>query len=150
MRREDIVDGSAWYRSPVVGEVYEPCRLDHSIYSIRPGAAPGTVSALGLSRAKGSRTFTEDERATVEVFHGTLVPLLAARRPASADARAALTSREQDVLDGLLAGRTDKEIAADLSISRYTASQHVRSIFRKMGVSTRAELLARFLGRRTA
>ena len=60
MRREDIVDAAAWYRWAFVGEVYEPCRLDHSIYSIRPGATPGTVSALGLSREKGARPFTSE------------------------------------------------------------------------------------------
>lgn len=51
------------------------------------------------------------------------------------------------MLEELLAGRTDKDIAADLAISRYTASQHVRAIFRKFGVASRSELRAMFVAK---
>src|SRR5688500_4696968 len=51
--------------------------------------------------------------------------------------RAGLTARELEVLGLIVAGRTDKEIAEALFISRRTAQGHVGSIFGKLGVNTR-------------
>ena len=41
---------------------------------------------------------------------------------------------------GLVArGRSNREIATELTISRKTVSAHVEHVYRKLGVSTRAE-----------
>ncbi len=48
-----------------------------------------------------------------------------------------LTSRELDVLRLLVAGRSDREIAEHLFISRRTAQFHVANIFAKLGVNSR-------------
>jgi len=53
-----------------------------------------------------------------------------------------LTPREQDVLERLTLGRTNREIAADLFISEKTASVHVSNIKSKMGANGRAEIAA--------
>ena len=53
-----------------------------------------------------------------------------------------LTRREQDVLERLTTGRTNREIAADLFISEKTASVHVSNIKSKLGASGRAEIAA--------
>jgi len=53
-----------------------------------------------------------------------------------------LTKRESDVLQLLLLGKTNKQIALDLSISDYTVRNHVSSLLRKCGVRTRMELIA--------
>ncbi len=51
--------------------------------------------------------------------------------------RMALTPRELDVLHQLVEGRTDREIAAHLFITRRTASKHVEAILSKLGVRSR-------------
>ena len=43
-----------------------------------------------------------------------------------------LTPREHDILDHLAAGLTDKEIAAQLSLSLHTVKTHVRNILSKL------------------
>jgi DNA-binding CsgD family transcriptional regulator len=53
-----------------------------------------------------------------------------------------LTRREQDVLDRLTRGRTNREIATDLFISEKTASVHVSNIKSKLGANGRAEIAA--------
>jgi non-specific serine/threonine protein kinase len=53
-----------------------------------------------------------------------------------------LSSRELEVLTLLVEGRTDAEIAVALAISRRTAATHVRHIYNKLGVSSRAEAAA--------
>jgi DNA-binding CsgD family transcriptional regulator len=56
--------------------------------------------------------------------------------------RAGLTPRELDVLHQLVNGRTDREIAANLFISRRTASKHVEAILAKLGVRSRGAAVA--------
>ncbi len=53
-----------------------------------------------------------------------------------------LTRRESDVLQLLLLGKTNKQIALDLNISDYTVRDHVSALLRKRGVRTRMELIA--------
>jgi DNA-binding CsgD family transcriptional regulator len=53
-----------------------------------------------------------------------------------------LTGREQEVLQLIAAGRTNREIAAELFISSSTASVHVSNILGKLGVATRGEAAA--------
>src|ERR1700694_2206303 len=55
---------------------------------------------------------------------------------------AGLTSREHEVLRLLVAGRSNKEIAAALFISPKTASVHVSNILGKLGASSRTEAAA--------
>lgn len=55
----------------------------------------------------------------------------------------ALTAREVDVLSLLAKGRSNADIAAALFVSPKTARNHVSSILGKLGVTTRAEAVAR-------
>jgi len=52
-----------------------------------------------------------------------------------------LTPREREVLDLMVKGMTNPEIADQLSISRATATSHVSHILHKLGVSNRAEAI---------
>jgi two-component system, NarL family, nitrate/nitrite response regulator NarL len=51
-----------------------------------------------------------------------------------------LTSRELQVVEAVVSGYTNKEIAERLAISQNTAKHHLSSIFDKLGVSNRLEL----------
>lgn len=97
-------------------------------------------------------TFTaEDLCAAVHTVHegGALIsPFLAPylidafRRtaaPAEPDSRLAtpLTARELEVLDRIRAGRTNREIAAELGVSDKTVKNHINNIYSKLNVSDR-------------
>jgi DNA-binding NarL/FixJ family response regulator len=58
----------------------------------------------------------------------------------------ALSERERQVVAALVAGLDTRAVAQRLFISRYTVQDHLKSIFRKTGVRSRRELLARFAG----
>src|SRR5207237_7678838 len=55
--------------------------------------------------------------------------------------RVALTAREWDVVELLLRSATTAEIAAELGVAQVTVRRHLGSVERKLGVSTRAEVV---------
>jgi DNA-binding NarL/FixJ family response regulator len=57
-----------------------------------------------------------------------------------------LTDREREVLLGIVRGRTNKEIAAQLGISHRTVETHRESLMRKLQIRTVAELTRFALG----
>jgi FixJ family two-component response regulator len=70
---------------------------------------------------------------------------------ASRDALLAkLTSREVQVLERIVAGRLNKQIADDLGISIKTVEAHRANIMEKLGANTVADLLKIALGSSTA
>jgi DNA-binding NarL/FixJ family response regulator len=54
-----------------------------------------------------------------------------------------LSAREVEIIGALADGRRVTQIAGDLGISIHTVRNHLRSIFRKMGVHSQTELLDR-------
>lgn len=55
-----------------------------------------------------------------------------------------LTTREREVLELLLLGKSNREIEERLFISIRTVKNHVYNIYRKVGVRNRMQLMARF------
>jgi DNA-binding NarL/FixJ family response regulator len=53
-----------------------------------------------------------------------------------------ITERERDVLREIAEGRTNKEIALALGLRPKTVMHHCAAIYRKLGVSGRAEAAA--------
>jgi ATP/maltotriose-dependent transcriptional regulator MalT len=56
-----------------------------------------------------------------------------------------LTPRELDVLRLVARGRTNREIAAALTISEHTVARHLQNVFAKLGVASRAAATAHVL-----
>ena len=54
---------------------------------------------------------------------------------------AALTEREREVALLAVKGYTAKRIAEELVVSEYTAKNHLSSIYQKMGVVSKQELI---------
>ncbi|HET6951719.1 MAG TPA: helix-turn-helix transcriptional regulator [Acidimicrobiales bacterium] len=67
-----------------------------------------------------------------------------ARLPVATPGRGSpvLSDREREVLGLVCQGRTNREIAAALAISRHTVGRHLENIFAKLGVSSRAAATA--------
>jgi DNA-binding NarL/FixJ family response regulator len=60
--------------------------------------------------------------------------------------RHSLSPRELEVARLIAGGFTNRTIGATLEISSWTVSTHTRRIFAKLGVSCRAEMVARLFG----
>lgn len=66
-------------------------------------------------------------------------------RPTPASYPGLLTPREQQVLQGIIDGLSDKEISSRLDLSTLTVRTHVKHIYRKMQVNSRVQLLSQQL-----
>jgi DNA-binding NarL/FixJ family response regulator len=62
--------------------------------------------------------------------------------PETLDETDALTAREREVLEHLIAGDSNKEIAAAIFVSENTAKYHLKNILRKLHVNNRAQVVA--------
>ncbi|WP_089153554.1 response regulator [Paenibacillus tuaregi] len=56
------------------------------------------------------------------------------------DAGEQLTLREKEILNGVAAGLTNKEIAEELNISEHTVKNHLKNILQKLQVQNRVQL----------
>ena len=59
-----------------------------------------------------------------------------------------LTNRETEILNLVAQGLSNREIAEQLFVSRYTVESHIKQIYRKLSVSNRTKAVstARSLG----
>lgn len=124
---------------------------------VAPGSAPpvGYLLALGV-RSVVLRSGSTDELATaVEAalkggqyvaggLHGALAGTVAPRSPDGVAAGShGLTAREREVLGFLAEGRSNREIAAALSLSLATVKSHLVRIYAKLDAGNRNEALGR-------
>jgi LuxR family maltose regulon positive regulatory protein len=124
--------------------------LEHAVALARFGAQPGVLSiALGLyasglcergqhDRAKEALT---EARSHAGVGWATRADRLC---PACrAVGGTALTERERTIASLLSGDRSESDIARQLFVSRDTVHSHIKSIYRKLGASTRRDAVAR-------
>ncbi len=103
---------------------------------------PATVSRL---RCPDGRWLSLEASRTAEDPAAVAVVVGLARPAQVADVlldAIGLTPRQREVLARLLAGRSLIQLAGDLRISEHTAHDHVKAIYRQVGVSSRSELAA--------
>jgi DNA-binding CsgD family transcriptional regulator len=122
----------------------------------REGGGARLLEAARLADGLGARPLSEEIRVLARRARIDLTPDRARRGTtgagdATVDAagaagppgdRLGLTDREFEVLRLVAAGKSNREIAAELFISAKTASVHVSNILAKLGVPSRGEAAA--------
>ena len=99
----------------------------------RVAARTPLLEALDLASDCGASALEERARAG-------LIAAGARPRRARTSGRDALTPREQRLVEMAASGMTNREIAEALFITKKTVESHLAHAFRKLGVSSRAEL----------
>ena len=104
----------------------------------------GAVDQLGLHRAWGNKPFSRAEHKLIRLFHIELGRLWKKDALQKAqDPTSALPPRLAQTLAELQAGASEKQVSITLGISRHTVHNYVKALHRRLGVSSRGELLAK-------
>ncbi|APR81325.1 Transcriptional regulator, LuxR family protein [Minicystis rosea] len=136
--RGQLMSHGAWYREEHVQRYRRAAGIDAFIHSVRVHGDAGYV--ISIHRAWGQRPFTERERRLLDLFHRESRALLP-RAPA-------LPPQLDKTLRALLRGLSEKQVAAELGLSPHTVHEYARTLYRRFGVTSRAELFAKILERR--
>ena len=121
-------------------------RLKHCMYA--PATTPEVmvVACLCISRTgRPSEPFLARERILLDLAHVEMSWIYQPDRYPSADEVPTLSPRQQQTLQYLLSGHSEKEIAEIMLLSRNTVHHHVKALHRHFGVSSRSELLAKWV-----
>lgn len=106
--------------------------------SLRAGASGYLVKGLGSEKLIEAIRELRDGGSPMSSFIARKVAL-SFRQPLAAGGCESLSMREEEVLRALSAGRRYKEIADDLGVSAHTVRTHLRRIYKKLHVRTKAE-----------
>lgn len=142
--RRSCISDKAWYGSAHFNEMRIPLRIDDPIYAFWQAPVPSIIGGFGISRELRGRAFSAREISLTRILNDALQPFYTYLYHSQVvEAPPRLPPRTQAVYLQLLKGRSEKQIAADLEISRHTVHDHVKRIYATFGVNSRAELLAR-------
>ncbi len=144
-RRELLTDGE-WYRSAFHQDWNRPNGVDDGILSVHAGL-DGWGFMLSPGRAVEDRPFTARDARLIHFIQLELTPHLGRSLATSQDLAARLSPRLRQTLDCLLDGDSEKQVAARIGVRPATVREYVQALYRHFGVTTRAELMARFLRR---
>jgi DNA-binding CsgD family transcriptional regulator len=147
----DFLTRREYHRLDLYGEFFHHVDVEDQLTVALAAKPESTAAAVSIDRDKPS--FTNRDRRTLDLLRPHLA---AARANAQAFSRALaapfhahqpnrldrLTSRQLDVLEGIAAGRTNDQIALELTISAGTVRKHVEHILQRLQATTRTAAAA--------
>jgi DNA-binding CsgD family transcriptional regulator len=143
--RRQLAEDATWYGSTAYCEYHRPSRTDDGLMS-DVGLASGGAHGIALFRPLNERPFEARHRRLLHLFHAELAPYLVTElAPPGNDPVSSLSPRLRQVLACLLEGDSEQQAAGRLGLTRDTTHQYVKALYLRLGVSTRGELMARFV-----
>lgn len=147
-----------WATTPI-GRIFAAQHLQNPILAIIPitDKNPGFVLIIILANdnelinQKFSTHSPESVDRMTETLSG-LLPVISSKASLAleqvSNPKAWLTDREHEILDQLILGYSVRVIAGNLGRSAHTVHDHVKNLHKKLGASSRGELIAKALGYR--
>jgi DNA-binding CsgD family transcriptional regulator len=143
--RQDFVDDRTYFGHPAIQKLFRAERLEQSIYTFIPVREHAVIQGVAMHRVRDRRPFTEREKLLV---HSVLMAMPWFHSVGVADQSSGrlvdLSSRERMFLDLLMDDLSPRELAKCLGLSVHTVNDYTKTLYRRMGVNSRPELVARF------
>jgi DNA-binding CsgD family transcriptional regulator len=144
-RISDLVAPRDFRRREIYADYYRRIGIDHVI-AVPVVASPNLVMSYVLNRS--GPDFSDAEKSLLDRMRPALANLYRfATMSLPRSARVArdwkLTAREDEVLQWVAAGKTDRQIAAILGTSVRTVQKHLANSYRKLGVENRTAAVMR-------
>lgn len=151
-RFSDFLSREEFHATDIYQHVYRPMGVEYQVAVAMPSPAELTI---GIALSRKRRDFSQRDREVLDLARPHLIQAwrIARRRgtsngvPAPSDIRdhlmlLGMSAREADVLELLMHGETTESVATRLSISPRTVHKHSERIRDKLGVHSRAEVVA--------
>jgi len=116
--------------------VFESLQAGATGYLVKSSPPERILEAIADVHRGGSPISSQIARLLVRTFQKPATP---------PNPEAAITARESEILALLARGYRSKEVADELGISPTTVNTHVRNVYEKLQVRSRAEAVAQFL-----
>lgn len=150
-RDSQMISPAAREASTIYRQWMEPMGVYYSMGSTVMGKGH-LFGSVTLFRSREHGDFTEEEQALLEVLNRHLsahLTMLWPGGPSPAGSagvsrlaeRYRLSPRESEIAALICEGSTNQEVAASLYISENTVKKHLLSLYRKLGVTSRTQLL---------
>jgi DNA-binding CsgD family transcriptional regulator len=147
---EQLIQRDHWERCALFNDYFRPLRFNDRMLSGYRQRAKGRGRSFhdcfSLLRALDDPPFSRRDRRLARLLHRQIAPMIG-RQLASAEEPSAmqLSLQRRQVLECLLEGDSEKQVAARLGLTRQTVHQYVKAVYRHFHVSSRAELMARWI-----
>lgn len=99
------------------------------------------VSVLVVDTKKKSNSNTNKILGVILVITSVFGYLLVSKKSAPTDKKIKLTQQERKIYNFIINGDSNKEIASKLNVSVSTIKTHINNIYKKIGISSRTELI---------
>ncbi len=138
--RRQLVDDETWYNCTAYKTRRVPAGMDDSIHAHDPLPQFGVSAILGFTRAIGDRPYDLHDARMVDLLRSELrhrwLSALEDKSP-----KVSLSTRHQQLLLLLKGPKSEKQIARYLGLSPHTIHNYIKELYRRLKVSSRAELL---------
>ncbi|MEZ6088089.1 MAG: helix-turn-helix transcriptional regulator [Pirellulaceae bacterium] len=143
--RQEEISNDQWYGSDHFNSFVRPSNLDARIASFFDPSPETNLPSTGIAihRPLKDKQFNAREKAIFDLAHRVLLPMLGRQLSSSSEpAPSELSPSLQKVLECVLEGDSEKQIASRLNLKPQTVHQYMKSIYRHFNAHSRAELLA--------
>jgi DNA-binding CsgD family transcriptional regulator len=147
MTRRDAVADLDWYLSEHFKQLRQPLGLGPTLYVKIHAQLIDRTTIVTLIREKSAPAFTERDAYLVDLCLSEMAWPFTAEMSWTDPKIEALQPRLKKVMKHLLEGDSEKQVAYKLKLSPHTVHEYVKNLYAELGVNSRGELLAQFVGK---
>lgn len=145
--REQAVAEADWQASDFFRRIHKPLGLGPALYVKIVAPSIGRVTVVMLIREKGDAAFTARDTYLADLCLSEMAWPFTAEMSYVDPKVEQLQPRLKKVMVHLLEGDSEKQVAYKLKLSPHTVHEYVKNLYSELGVSSRGELLAQFVGK---
>jgi len=146
-RRREAVADADWYASAHYQQIRKPLGLGPTLYVRIVAPSIGRETLLMLIREQGAEPFTERDAYLTDLCLSEMAWPFTPEMSYVDPKVEQLQPRLKKVMKHLLEGDSEKQVAFKLKLSPHTVHEYVKNLYAELGVSSRGELLAQFVGK---
>ncbi len=144
-RRCELVSDKTYYSGDGYNLIAKTAGVDDTLVGWFRHREHARVTGLAFQRGWRERSFSPRQREILSLLVSEMRLLHLREKLRTPDQTPLLPPRLSALLTELLTGKSEKQIAATLGLSRHTVNGYIKDLYRRMEVQSRPELMAKFV-----